>query len=502
VRRVGVILASIAVAVAAVVGIAATGDGEAYEVRGAFDNAAFLVPGVEVRIAGARVGTVTDVEVSGIDEAVREDGTPEPGKAIVVMRIDDPGFQDFRADASCLIRPQSLIGERFVECVPTRSRAPGVEPPPPLEEISEGEPGAGQRFLALERNGKTVDLDLVNNIMEEPYPDRFRLILNDLGAGLAARGEDLAEIVERSNPALRRTNEVLAILARQSRELADLARDGERVLEPLARDRESVSGFVNEAQTVAEASAERSADIEAGFERLPGALRELRPAMSDLSEFADQATPALADLRRAAPSLTRATRALGPFSDATTRALTTLGDAAAEAERPLVESDPVVRQVRGLARSGSPAARNLARLLRSMRRTRGFDFLTQLIYNTSGAVNSFDSSGPFMRALLPLNNCVDYVIDTDAACDGNFTRQAAPGRALARTLERQAARRAAISIARALGGEEDSPRGSAPGQRRGGSERDAQLLLDYFLGDADEGEVGDDEADAGSENGR
>ena len=48
--------------------------------------------------------------------------------------------------------------------------------------------------------------------MREPYPDRFRLILNDLGAGLAARGDELAEIVERANPALRETNEVLAIL--------------------------------------------------------------------------------------------------------------------------------------------------------------------------------------------------------------------------------------------------------------------------------------------------
>ena len=60
--------------------------------------------------------------------------------------------------------------------------------------------------------------------MEEPYPDRFRLILNSLGAGFAARGEDLAEIIERSNPALRETNEVLAILARQNRTLATARR--------------------------------------------------------------------------------------------------------------------------------------------------------------------------------------------------------------------------------------------------------------------------------------
>ena len=36
--------------------------------------------------------------------------------------------------------------------------------------IDEGEPGEGQRLLPLEQNGKAVDLDLVNNIMREPYP--------------------------------------------------------------------------------------------------------------------------------------------------------------------------------------------------------------------------------------------------------------------------------------------------------------------------------------------
>ena len=51
------------------------------------------------------------------------------------MKITDPGFQDFRSDASCLIRPQSLIGEKFVDCRPTLPRAPGPPPPPPLKQI-------------------------------------------------------------------------------------------------------------------------------------------------------------------------------------------------------------------------------------------------------------------------------------------------------------------------------------------------------------------------------
>jgi phospholipid/cholesterol/gamma-HCH transport system substrate-binding protein len=485
-RRLAVI-AALVVAVAAFVAsgaMAGDGDDGAYEVRAIFDNGAFLVPGEEVRIAGAKVGTVAEVDVSEEDEAVHEDGSPEPGKAVVVLRIDDAGFKDFRADASCLIRPQSLIGEKFVECQATQPRAPGSEPPPSLAQIADGEPGEGQYLLPLESNGKAVDLDLVNNIMREPYPDRFRLILNDLGAGLAARGEDLAEIVERSNPALRETNEVLAILARQNRQLADLARDGARSLAPLARERDSLSGFINEAETVAAASAERSDDIEAGFERLPGALRELRPTMTELSNFADEATPVFSDLGDAAPSLTRATRALGPFSRAGTGALTTLGDAAVEAEDPLIASDPVVLDIRRLAKSGKPAAKNLARLLRSLRETDGFEFLTQLIYFTSGSINAFDSYGHFLRALLPTNNCVDYELVPEPGCDANFSRSTTAAAASARGDSKSVlgvGKELAQAIDAAGAGGLALPEGATAEPRADLGE--AEAFLDYLIGD-------------------
>ena len=228
------------------------------------------------------------------------------------MRIDDPGFQGFREDACCIIRPQSLLGERFVECRHTEPRAPGSEPPPELEALGDGEVGEGQYLLPLEQNGKAVDLDLVNNIMQEPYPDRFRLILNDFGAAFAARGDDLEELIERANPALQRTDEVLAILAKQNRDLARLARDSDEALGPLARERDSVSGFINNANIAAQATAERRDDLEAQFEKLPGFLVELRATMNELDNFAESSTPVVSDLGDAAPSLTRIDRGPRP----------------------------------------------------------------------------------------------------------------------------------------------------------------------------------------------
>jgi phospholipid/cholesterol/gamma-HCH transport system substrate-binding protein len=281
------------------------GSGGSYVVRGIFDNGAFLVNGEDVRIAGAKVGSVSSVDVTMPGEWANRDESPDPGKAVVVMDITDSGFQDFRQDASCIIRPASLLGEKYVDCQPTQAHAPGTTPPPPLKVIPSGQPGAGERFLPLQNNGSEVDIDLVNNIMREPFADRFRLILNDLGASLAARGKDLEAIVKRADPALRQTDRILHQLANQNQELAGLAKNSDLVLAPLARERAKVAGFIRNANTAGEATAERSAALEAGFQKFPAALQALRRQMVQLKRFADQATPTFTDFAEAAPPARR-----------------------------------------------------------------------------------------------------------------------------------------------------------------------------------------------------
>ncbi len=296
----------------AMVASGAWGDGNGnddgdYLVRAYFDNAGFVVTGEEVRIAGARVGSVQEVDVSRPGEAVTEDGSEDPGKAVIVLKIDDGGFQNFLTDASCLIRPQSLLGEKYVDCEPTMPRAPGSEPPPPLEQIPDGDIGAGQYRLPLENNGKQVDLDLINNITRQPESERFRLIINDLGAALAARGDELADVIRRANPALRETDAVLSQLADQNKQLAQLATDSDTILTPLARERAHISGFIRNATIAGEASAERRDDIVLGFQRFPEALNQLQLTMVQLRKFAEAGTPLMQDLETAAPGFTGAT---------------------------------------------------------------------------------------------------------------------------------------------------------------------------------------------------
>jgi phospholipid/cholesterol/gamma-HCH transport system substrate-binding protein len=400
-----------------------SGGGGGYVVRAIFDNGGFMVKGEEVRVAGATVGEIESVGVTMPGEIDSyEDGKPQavPGKAVIAMKITDPGFQDFRRDASCFIRPQSLIGEKFVDCRPTLPRAPGSEPPPALKEIPEGEPGAGQHLLPVENNSTSVDPDLINNINQLTYAQRFRLVLNELGAGLAGRGEDIEEVVKRANPVLRDVDRLFGILRDQRDQLAQLSSDSEEILGPLARDRAGVAGFFANAGATAQASAEEGADVEASLRKLPGFLRELRQTMGSFEYFSEAGTPVVEYLGKAAPALTEATRALTPFSAASTVSLKSLG-ATGEVAGPKVRAgDPVVRKLRDLARSGASPTTELARFLVSTRKTRGFDGLADLIYNSTAATNEFDRYGHFTRSLTALTNCIDYVSAPTSGCSANF----------------------------------------------------------------------------------
>src|SRR6185295_13783312 len=136
--------------VAAVIAVGGEDENDGYVVRAIFDNGGFMVKGEQVRIAGANVGEIESVGVTLPGEVDSyEGGEPKAvsGKAVIVMKITDAGFQDFRADASCLIRPQSLIGEKFVDCRPTLPRAPGSPQAPALKKVPKGQPGGGSQYL-------------------------------------------------------------------------------------------------------------------------------------------------------------------------------------------------------------------------------------------------------------------------------------------------------------------------------------------------------------------
>jgi ABC-type transporter Mla subunit MlaD len=409
VRRAAVIGLLLAAVVAVVIVVATSGGGDTYRVRAIFDNAGFVIPGEDVKVAGVKVGKISDLDVT------------EDFKAVVVLEITDPGYQDFRQDAECEVRPQSLIGERFVECSPTQAHAAGEQPAAPLERIEDG-PGKGQYLLPVERTSKAVDIDLINDVMRRPERERLSIILAELGTGLAGRGEDLDAVIRRANPALKEVDEVLEILASQNRTLERLAVDSDQVLAPLARERRHVSSALANSAEVAEATAERRAELEAGLQRLPAFLRELRPTMTRLGALSDEMTPVLTDLGAAAPSVNRLIIQLGPFSTAAVPAFESLGEAAEIGTPAVTDARPVIADLRRVARSTLPVARSAANILTSLRRTDGVERLMDYIFYQVAAINGFDSLGHYLRAGLIVNACSSYAVRPAFGCSANFSR--------------------------------------------------------------------------------
>lgn len=395
-RRLVIALLCVAAAVAfAAASSDETSKGRVYTVE--LDNAFGMVTDGDVRVQGTNAGKVKSIE---LDEQTK--------KALIEIEITEDGFGSFREDAFCETRPQSPLGEFFMDC------RPGTAP----QELPDG----GR--VKVERTESTIPPDLVTNIMRRPFRERLRLILSELGAGLAGRPEDLNAAIRRAVPALRQSARLLKILADHNTVIRDLVRDADRVITRLADNKENVGRFVEEARDTSEASAERANDIATNFRKLPTFLTELTPTMAALERTAREQRPVFEDLSAAAPQLRRFLDLSAEFSDASRPALRALGDAAPVGSEALRAARPRIRELRDYARPAVDLANNLAITLEDFDdRDRavekhplspggqgfsGTEALLQYVLIQAVQSNAYDELGHLARVSLVQSRCGPY----------------------------------------------------------------------------------------------
>lgn len=398
-RRLLVIAVLLAAGAAAVVASADAGSqdpqGATYTVE--LDNAFGIVDGADVKVAGVRAGHVTGMRVDRRSQ-----------RALVDFTITQNGFGSLRADAFCETRPQSLIGEYFVDCRPGTA-------------AQRLKPGG---TIPVEQTASTIPIDLINNIMRRPYRERLGIILNELGAGVGGHAADIQETVRRAVPALRETDRVLAILAEQNKALGTLTRDADAVIGDLAKNRNDVGRFVTETRQTAAASAERRAEIAASLRRLPTFLRELEPTMAQLGEAADAQSPALADLNQSADQLATLLEQLPDFADSSRTSIESLAELSKDGRPALRAAKPTIAELNKGAAKMPELGNNLAIVLDHLndrdfavekdprspggKGYTGFEALLQYVYDQTMAINTFDSNGYMLKVNLFLSECSDY----------------------------------------------------------------------------------------------
>ena len=347
-----------------------------------FQNAFGLVTGADFKVAGVPAGTIKAIN---LDQKTLN--------AVVTIQVSRSGFGQFHQDASCESRPESLIGEYFVDCNPGSSG-------PVLK--------AGAT-IPVSHTQSTIPADLLQDTMRLPYRQRFSLIVNELGAAAAARSGDIQTALHRAVPALDETDSLLNLLANDSTTLQSLTKDSNSVITALANNSKNVNKFIDVAGKTAADTSTQQANLRTSLQRLPGLLEQLKPTIGQLGTTVTTNEPVLQNLNQASTQIDRLLTDLPAFSKSAKPAIKSLGQASVTGKAAVTAATPTVKDLNAFAKPTPELAGNLAIVLhdlddpsRAVERDprspggNGFTGLQALlgyVFNQALAINTFGPEG-------------------------------------------------------------------------------------------------------------
>ena len=204
---------------------------QAYEVKAQFKDAAGVTAENQVRVAGIKVGTVSDIELQ--DDHV-----------LITMEIDNG--TEIPADAFAEIKLATLLGTKFID-VEAKGGEPYLEQGDviPLDRTTvpyEIYQAANQGTSVVEDldgpalNEMLVELTKLTKVTQEEVGTALEG-LNELGTGLSAKDKELRSLLTGSK-------ELTALLSDEGDEIVRLIDASNDVLGSLARKRENLQSLL------------------------------------------------------------------------------------------------------------------------------------------------------------------------------------------------------------------------------------------------------------------
>jgi ABC-type transporter Mla subunit MlaD len=269
-----------------------------------FQNADNIAPHAEVRLDGELIGQVLNPHV-------------EHGLGVVQLQLD-PGIRHLlRAGTRVLVRPRSLVGVRYVEVIPGHGRRP----------LPEG------AVIPSSQTGDTVAVDQVLSTFDPTTRTRTRMFLNELGVGLAGRGEDVSNTLGIAPNFLSDTQAVTGTIASHPNavpSLIDGSAGAATAVDPVRQL--LASGFAPEASAL-DPFWQHARTVRDTLSVAPGALAAVRSGLA-------QTDPLVQQLDGLANNIT-------PVLEAAPAALTQTSDLLEEAKRPLATAASTLRTTSG-----------------------------------------------------------------------------------------------------------------------------------------------------------
>jgi phospholipid/cholesterol/gamma-HCH transport system substrate-binding protein len=250
-----------------------------YRVTARIQSASQLVKGNEVTIAGKKVGTVEDIQVS--DDSMAE----------LKLAIDDE-YAPLRRGTRAVVRQLSLSGQanRYVDLQLGGARGAEIED--------------GGVIPAVDV-AAAVELDEVFDVFDQrtrPGIKRTVKLLSEFNAG---KTDEANAALQYLNPALSSSTKLFGELTRGRTQLERFIVQTARLTGDLAARDEDLAGSVRNLGTTMDALATERSDLGDAVERLPQFLRRsnstfvnLRATLDDLDPLVEDAKPVVRnDLR-------------------------------------------------------------------------------------------------------------------------------------------------------------------------------------------------------------
>jgi phospholipid/cholesterol/gamma-HCH transport system substrate-binding protein len=323
-----------------------------------FVDASPLIVGNDVKVGGVKVGQIASIKV--VD-----------GLAKIGLKLD-PEAMPVHTDAKATVRPQGLLGERFVDLDRGSAASPLL---------------ADGGSIPKSQTGRTTDLDEVLDAVDEPTGQALAAVVTSLGEGVRGRGQDVDGAVKALQPAMQDTGQVADLLNSQSAVLTHLIDNLQPLAQSLATDEGAdLDRLVGSADEVLGATADSQQSLDLTLQRLPSAIHDARTTLRQLGDTADATTPTLAGMRPATDKLVAISAELRRFADAADPALAQADPLLAQAKKLIDQAAPVVASLRragpdlsGTARNARPIATKLMGNLRNV-----LDFVKYWALTTNG----------------------------------------------------------------------------------------------------------------------
>ena len=279
-------IAALVAAVAVVAAVLLRGSGDDYVVYAEFENASQLVRGNEVRIGGAQVGSVEQIELTNT------------GGARVKLKLDKKGYTPLRSGTRAIIRLTSLSGvaNRYVDLQ--------------LAGANKGEIKDGGTIAATETTS-AVDLDQLISTFDRKAREDLQGVIAGFGKQYDGRSKEASRGWYYLNPQLSASSRLFEELTHDTPAFEKFIVASGELVTTLSERRDDLTGLVDELADFTGDLAARRRELADSISQLPpfmrranttfvnlrAALDDLRPLVEDSKPVAKRLRPFFAELR-------------------------------------------------------------------------------------------------------------------------------------------------------------------------------------------------------------